>query len=306
MTIDCLFGINQNLRHIMGEFVIPPPPDIRDTMSNLYSLPVDQLRQTEGAIDDFLVFRAALEQGEIRAAQRNRYGIWITDPRVKQGILVGFRLGDNVSMSNPEETLQFVDKRTYPVRSFRHDDGVRLVPGGTSVRSGAYVGEGVVIMPPAYVNVGAYVGNETMIDSHALVGSCAQVGERCHISAGAQIGGVLEPINANPCIIEDRVVMGANSSIVEGVILREGVVLGSGVNLTSSTPVFDLVNETIHRSMHDSPLIIPEGAVVVQGSRRLDGNMLALDYGLSITVPIIKKYRDKKTDAKTALEEALR
>lgn len=253
----------------------------------------------------FEEFKAALRRGEIRAAEKGADGIWLTNAWVKKGILVGFKMGAMVDASKEGETLQFFDKDTYPLRPMDLSDRVRIVPGGSSVRDGSFIAPGTVLMPPCYVNAGAYVDEGTMIDSHALVGSCAQIGKRVHISAAAQIGGVLEPVNANPVIIEDDVLVGGNTGIYEGVIVRERAVIASGVVLTRSTPVFDLVNEKTLRSDADAPLEIPAGAVVVQGSREIKGGW-AEENGLSIYAPLIIKYRDKKTDAATLLEDYLR
>jgi 2,3,4,5-tetrahydropyridine-2-carboxylate N-succinyltransferase len=208
-------------------------------------------------------------------------------------------------MSFSGETFQFFDKDTYPLRPMNLDDKIRIVPGGSTVRDGSFVGENVVLMPPCYVNVGAYVGENTMIDSHALVGSCAQIGKRVHLSAAAQIGGVLEPINANPVIIEDDCLIGGNTGVYEGAIVRERAVLASGVILTRSTPVFDLVKNTVIKSDGEKPLEIPAGAVVVQGSRAITSGF-GKENGLSIYAPIIVKYRDERTDAATKLEDYLR
>ncbi len=253
----------------------------------------------------FNEFKAALNRGEIRAAERDGRGIWITNAWVKRGILLGFRMGAIVDMSPPDHTLQFLDKNTYPIHKFATDDRVRIVPGGSSIRDGAYLAPGVVCMPPMFVNAGAYVDEGTMIDSHALVGSCAQIGKRVHISAAAQIGGVLEPAGAIPVIIEDDVIVGGNCGVYEGAIVREGAVLASGTIITGSTPVFDLVRGTIYRRSADAPLEIPAGAVVVPGSRAINSDK-AREWGLSLYAPIIVKYRDEKTDAATQLEEALR
>jgi 2,3,4,5-tetrahydropyridine-2,6-dicarboxylate N-succinyltransferase len=253
----------------------------------------------------FREFKTALRQGEIRAAEKDADGNWQTNAWVKQGILVGFKMGKMVNMSFSSETFQFFDKDTYPLRPMNLDDKIRIVPGGTAIRDGSYVGENVVLMPPCYVNVGAYVDEGTMIDSHALVGSCAQIGKRVHLSAAAQIGGVLEPINANPVIIEDDVLVGGNTGVYEGAIVRERAVLASGVILTRSTPVFDLVNGTIIKSGIDKPLEIPAGAVVVQGSRQITSGF-GKENGLSLYAPIIVKYRDERTDAATKLEDYLR
>ena len=214
-------------------------------------------------------------------------------------------MGEMVTMSMSGETLQFFDKSTYPLRPMNLDDKVRIVPGGSSIRDGSFVAQNVVLMPPCYVNVGAYVDEGTMIDSHALVGSCAQIGKRVHLSAAAQIGGVLEPVNANPVVIEDDCLVGGNTGVYEGTIVREKAVLASGVILTRSTPVFDLVNNSIIKSDGEKPLEIPVGAVVVQGSRAIAGGF-GKENNLSIYAPIIVKYRDEKTDASTKLEDYLR
>ena len=253
----------------------------------------------------FSDFKTELREGRIRAAERDENGTWQTNAWVKRGILLGFKMGDIVTMSMSGETLQFFDKSTYPLRPMNLDDKIRIVPGGSAIRDGSFVGAGVVLMPPCYVNVGAYVDEGTMIDSHALVGSCAQIGKRVHLSAAAQIGGVLEPINANPVIIEDDCLIGGNTGVYEGVIVREKSVLASGVILTRSTPLFDLVNGTIIKSDGEKPLEVPAGAVVVQGSRQITSGF-GKENGLSIYAPIIVKYRDEKTDAATKLEDYLR
>lgn len=253
----------------------------------------------------FNEFKAALNRGEIRAAERDANGRWQTNAWVKRGILLGFRMGRIVDMSPPDHSLQFLDKNTYPVQNFSTKDRVRIVPGGSSIRDGAYLAPGVVCMPPMFVNAGAYVDEGTMIDSHALVGSCAQIGKRVHLSAAAQIGGVLEPAGAMPVIIEDDVIVGGNCGVYEGAIVRERAVLASGTIITGSTPVFDLVREQIYRRNADSPLEIPAGAVVVPGSRAIQSGK-AREWSLSLYAPVIVKYRDEKTDAATQLEEALR
>lgn len=250
-------------------------------------------------------FKAALRRGDIRSAERNADGNWNANAWVKQGILLGFRMGKMVEMSKPTETLQFFDKDTFPLRPMTLDDGVRIVMGGSAIRDGSYVAPGVVVVPPAYINVGAYVDEGTMVDSHVLVGSCAQIGKRVHLSAAAQIGGVLEPVGAVPVIIEDDVLVGGNTGVYEGTIVREGAVLASGVILTRSTPVFDLPNGRVIKSDGERPLEIPAGAVVVQGSRAITSGF-GKDNGLSIYCPIIVKYRDEKTDASTKLEDYLR
>jgi len=249
------------------------------------------------------LFLTELEKGTVRAAMRDEDGIWKAQPWVKQGILSAFRIGTITEY--PAASLSFIDKDTLPARRFKPQDGVRIVPGGSSVRRGAYIGKGVVMMPPAYVNIGAYVDDDTMIDSHALVGSCAQIGKRVHLSAAAQIGGVLEPVGNVPVVIEDDVVVGGNSGIYEGTIVRGRAVIGAGVVLTGSTPVYDLVRSQIYRRTADHPLEIPYGAVVVPGSRPMRG-AFAEQHGLQIAAPMIVKYRDEKTDSATALEEALR
>ncbi len=247
---------------------------------------------------------ALLERGDIRAARRDAEGTWHAVPWVKRAILLGFRIGRVVEMPG-QAPFHFLDKHTYPTREFRVENQVRIVPGGSTVRRGAYLAPNVVCMPPMYINVGAYVGRGTMVDSHALVGSCAQIGERVHLSAAAQIGGVLEPINASPVIIEDDVIVGGNCGVYEGTVVRAKAVLGAGVILTRGTPVYDLVKETVHRATGDQPLIIPEGAVVVPGARRVT-SAFGDAQGLSLQTPVIVKYRDDRTDAATALEAWLR
>ena len=266
------------------------------------------LTKSEFTADDrkvFEEFKAALRRGEIRAAEKDSDGNWQTNAWVKQGILLGFKMGAMVEMSKEGESFQFFDKETYPLRPMTLEDKVRIVPGGSTIRDGSYVAPGVVCMPPMYVNVGAFVDEGTMIDSHALVGSCAQIGKRVHISAAAQIGGVLEPVNANPVIIEDDCLIGGNTGVYEGVIVREKCVLASGVILTRSTPVFDLTNEKIYKSGDGTPLEIPAGAVVVQGSRQITSGF-GKENGLSLYAPVIVKYRDERTDAATKLEDYLR
>lgn len=250
-------------------------------------------------------FKLALRRGEIRSAEKAADGNWHANTWVKQGILLGFRMGRMVEMSQPTETLQFFDKDTFPLRPMSLDDGVRIVMGGSAIRDGCYVAPGVVVVPPAYINVGAYVDEGTMVDSHALVGSCAQIGKRVHLSAASQIGGVLEPVGAVPVVIEDDVMVGGNTGVYEGTIVRERAVLGTGVILTRSTPVFDLLNERVIKAGPESPLEIPAGAVVVQGSRAVT-NDFGKSNGLSIYCPIIVKYRDEKTDSSTKLEDYLR
>ena len=257
------------------------------------------------AMTAFLALRSAVESGEVRAASPDAGSAtgWRVNAWVKQGILLGFRLGGLEEL--PAGGLSFVDKSTFPVRHFGSGDGVRVVPGGSSIRSGTYVARGVVCMPPMYINAGAYVDEGTMVDSHALVGSCAQIGKRVHLSAGAQIGGVLEPVNAGPVVIEDDVLVGGNCGIYEGIIVRKGAVLAAGTILTRGTPVFDLVRGEVLRASGDLPLIIPENAVVVPGARAVTkGN--GQEWGLSLYAAVIVKYRDEKTDLSTTLEDLLR
>lgn len=255
------------------------------------------------AIKTIGLFLAELEKGTLRAAVRDEDGNWQAQAWVKEGILAAFRFG--VLAEFASGSLSFVDKDTIPPRRFRVADGIRIVPGGSSIRRGAYIAKGVVMMPPAYVNVGAYVDDDTMIDSHALVGSCAQIGKRVHLSAAAQIGGVLEPVGSLPVVIEDDVVIGGNSGIYEGTIVRTRAVIGAGVVLTGSTPVYDIVRGQVYRKTPERPLEIPFGAVVVPGARPVRGTF-AEEHGLHIATPMIVKYRDEKTDSGTALEEALR
>jgi 2,3,4,5-tetrahydropyridine-2-carboxylate N-succinyltransferase len=251
---------------------------------------------------DVLRLLDALERGELRAAYRAEDGSWRPNPEVKEGILAAFRLG--IETESSAGCLPFRDRDTLPARSTL-PEGVRVVPGGTALRRGCYLARGVVVMPPAYVNVGAYVDEGTMIDSHALVGSCAQVGKKVHLSAAAQVGGVLEPVGARPVVIEDEVFVGGGVGIYEGVLVRRRAVLAAGVILTGSSVVFDVVNETEIRGSSAEPLTIPEGAVVVPGTRPVSGGWAAR-HSLSVSAPIIVKYRDERTDGKTVLEEALR
>ena len=251
----------------------------------------------------FLDFRDALTAGKVRAAEK-RDGAWHANAWVKQGILLGFRLGELREMGSPQ-SLSFVDKDTFPARVFHLEDKVRLVPGGSAVRTGAFVAPSVVCMPPMYINVGAYVDEGTMVDSHALVGSCAQIGKRVHLSAAAQIGGVLEPVNASPVVIEDDVLVGGNCGVYEGTQVLARAVLGAGVILTRATPLYDLPRGVVHRASLDSPLIVPEDAVVVPGSRAVSQGK-AQEWGLSLYAPVIVKYRDEKTGASVELEDLLR
>ena len=257
------------------------------------------------AMAAFLDLRSAIESGEVRAASPDAASPtgWRVNAWVKQGILLGFRLGALEEMALAG--LSFVDKHTFPARHFTAGDGIRLVPGGSSVRAGAYVARGVVCMPPMYINAGAYVDEGTMVDSHALVGSCAQIGKRVHLSAAAQIGGVLEPVNASPVVIEDDVLVGGNCGVYEGTIVRKGAVLAAGTILTRGTPLFDMVKGEALRAAGDMPLIVPENAVVVPGARALTKGK-GQEWGLSLYAPAIVKYRDDKTDLSATLEDLLR
>jgi len=255
------------------------------------------------ALAAFAELRGQLNRGQARAALPAAEG-WRTEVWVKQGILLGFRLGALEAHPSPAP-FSFLDKGTLPTRAFSPSDKVRVVPGGTTIRDGAYLAPGVILMPPAFVNIGAYVDEGTMIDSHALVGSCAQVGRRVHLSASAQIGGVLEPVGATPVIVEDDALIGGNCGVYEGTRIGRGAVLAAGVVLTRSTPVYDLVRECIHRATADQPLLIPAGAVVVPGARAVTRGK-GPEWGLSLATPVIVKYRDGKTDAATALEAWLR
>ncbi len=250
----------------------------------------------------FAELRDLLTRGQVRAAEK-RDGRWLANIWVKQGILLGFRLGELAEMGGGD--LSFVDKDTFPARRFGVQDRVRVVPGGSSAREGAYVAPGVICMPPMYINVGAYVDEGTLIDSHALVGSCAQIGKRVHLSAAAQIGGVLEPVNAAPVIVEDDVLIGGNCGVYESTQVRARAVLGAGTILTRSTPLYDLVRGEVYRAEADRPLIVPENAVVVPGARAVTRGKAA-EWGLSLYAPVIVKYRDEKTDRGAALEELLR
>ena len=262
----------------------PAPPDAAQVIEALLSL---------------------LESGSLRAASHDADGTWRAVAWVKQGILLAFRFGTIADMSPASGVFSFVDKATVPPQRFDVGSGVRVVPGGSTIRRGAHIGAGVVCMPPMFVNVGAWVGEGTMIDSHALVGSCAQIGARVHLSAAAQIGGVLEPVGATPVVIENDVVVGGNCGVYEGTVVRERAVLGAGVVLTRGTPVYDLVNKTVYRGSAEAPLEIPAGAVVVPGARAVN-TPWDPELGLSVQTPVIVKYRDERTDLATALEAWLR
>lgn len=263
--------------------------------------PRDQARQA------FTALRAALSDGTVRAAQPDPAspGGWKVNAWVKRGILLGFRFGDVIDMSADHGRWPFFDKDTLPLKSIGAWSAVRLVPGGSTVRDGAWLGRGVICMPPMFVNIGAYVGDETLIDSHALVGSCAQIGSRVHLSAAAQIGGVIEPVGALPVIVEDDVLVGGNCGVYEGTIVKRRAVLAAGTVLTASTPLYDLANDRIIEPVAGQPLVVPEGAVVVPGTRPVTSGR-GREWGLSVATPIIVKYRDEKTSARTALESWIR
>jgi len=275
---------------------------LREQIEALAARPANEFTRDDRAVFDEL--KRALNRGEVRAAERAENGKWIVNSWVKQGLLLGFRMGVVTDMSDGEN-LKFFDKDTYPGRPTKIEDNVRIVPGGSTIRDGAYIAPGVVCMPPMFVNAGAYVDEGTMIDSHALVGSCAQIGKRVHISAAAQIGGVLEPVGAVPVIIEDDVLVGGNCGVYEGAIVRERAVLGSGTILTGSTPVYDLVRGEVYQRDKDGPLEIPAGAVVVPGARAVTTER-GRNWGLSLYAAIIVKYRDEKTDTAVQLEDYLR
>ena len=260
---------------------------------------------TPAHFEIFATFQTALNEGRVRAAEPDTGSPtgWRVNAWVKKGILLGFRMGTNVDMS--VGSLSFRDKSTFHVQQFDGGKNIRIVPGGSSVRNGAYLGQNVTCMPPMYINAGAYVDDGTMIDSHALVGSCAQVGKRCHISAASQIGGVLEPVGALPVIVEDDVLVGGNCGIYEGTIVKRRAVLGTGTILNRSTPVYDLVRHTIHRATDDSPLVVPEDAVVIAGTRAIT-NGPGKEWGISVYTPVIVKYRDEKTGTRIQLEDLLR
>lgn len=274
---------------------------LRERIEALAARESNEFTRDDRAVFDEL--KHALNRGEVRAAEKNSEGKWIVNAWVKQGLLLGFRMGVITDMSDSER-FKFFDKDTYPARPTKLDDNVRIVPGGSTIRDGAYIAPGVVCMPPMFVNAGAYVDEGTMIDSHALVGSCAQIGKRVHISAAAQIGGVLEPVGAVPVIIEDDVLVGGNCGVYEGTIVRERAVLATGTTLTGSTPVYDLVRGEIYQRT-TTPLEIPAGAVVVPGARAVTTE-LGRNWGLSLYAAIIVKYRDEKTDSAVRLEDYLR
>lgn len=276
------------------------PSDLRDRITDLLESNTPDPDAAEAAVEDLI---NALNQGTVRAAAPDASGTWQAHRWVKEGLLLGFQIGSMADYS--VEHFPFFDKHTYPLKPLSKADEVRLVPGGSSIRTGSYVAPSVVCMPPMYINVGAYVDEGTMVDSHALVGSCAQIGSNVHLSAATQIGGVLEPVNATPVVVEDEAFVGGGCGIYEGCVVREGAVLAPNVQLTASTRLYDLVNATVITGTDDQPLEVPERAVVVPGTRRASGNF-AKDHGLSLYAPIIVKYRDEATDAATALEDSLR
>src|SRR3954449_1013829 len=274
---------------------------LQEQIESLFEMPASDLGDDAKAA--FAEFKTELNSGRVRAAEKID-GDWRVNTWVKKGILLGFRLGTLVDLSI-NKNFHFYDKHTYPLKDVTTEDGVRIVPGGSSIRDGCYIGRGVTCMPPMYINAGAYVDDGTMVDSHALVGSCAQVGTNCHISAASQIGGVLEPVGALPVIIEDDVLIGGNCGVYEGTIVKRRAVLGTGTILNRSTPVYDLVRQTVHKATDDEPLVIPEEAVVVAGSRAITSGP-GKDWGISLYTPVIVKYRDARTDTKIQLEDLLR
>jgi len=277
---------------------------LREIINRLYEIPVEKIARDD-ALKVIAELKEHLSSGDIRAASpSNGNGNWTVHPWVKKGIILAFRVG-RMREVPPDDTFRFFDKDTMDALPMSSKNDVRVVPGGTAVRNGSYLAPGVIIMPPSYVNIGAWVGSGTMIDSHVLVGSCAQIGAKVHLSAGTQVGGVLEPVNSSPVIIEDDVFVGGNCGIYEGALVRRRAVLGSGVILTGSTPVYDIPMKKIHRRKAGAPLTIPEGAVVLAGSRKT-GDAWAAEHRLSVYTPVIVKYRDERTDAATVLESCLR
>ena len=281
--------------------------DLQESIERLYAAGANAPRSE--ARDVFAGLRAALSEGRARAAEPDGGSAagWKVNAWVKRGILLGFRFGAivDVQLSTGQQRWPFLDKDTLPLKSISSESGVRIVPGGSSVRDGAYLGRGVICMPPMYINIGAYVDADTLIDSHALVGSCAQIGSRVHVSAAAQIGGVLEPVGALPVIVEDDVLIGGNCGVYEGTIVKRRAVLAAGTILTGSTPLYDLPRDRVIEPVAGEPLIVPEGAVVVPGSRPVSSGR-GREWGLSLATPIIVKYRDEKTSARTALETWIR
>jgi len=281
------------------------PLPLASRIEELFDRPPEKYSEEHRTL--FQQFKNALNSGAVRAAEpdvRLRTG-WRVNAWVKKGILLGFRMGSIVEMGPYPTAQPFLDKSTYPVKTIHLNEGVRLVPGGSSIRDASFVARGVVCMPPMFINVGAYVDENTMVDSHALIGSCAQIGKNCHISAGAQIGGVIEPIGAIPVIVEDDVMIGGNCGVYEGTIVKRRAVLGTGTILNRSTPVYDLVRDAIYTPTDDDPLVIPEQAIVVPGAREVK-HPSGAKWGLSLYAAVIVKYRDEKTDARVRLEEFLR
>ncbi|MFZ0878388.1 MAG: 2,3,4,5-tetrahydropyridine-2,6-dicarboxylate N-succinyltransferase [Candidatus Acidiferrales bacterium] len=276
--------------------------DLAARIEELFARAPESLRDAGEAFQVFDALKLALNEGRVRAAEPSADG-WKVNAWVKKGILLGFRIGRVVAFD--DNLFTFSDKHTFPPQRISPDQRVRIVPGGTSIRDGAYLAPGVTVMPPSYVNVGAYVGEDTMIDSHVLVGSCAQIGRRVHLSAGAQIGGVLEPVGSLPVIIEDDVLVGGNSGIYEGTIVKRRAVLGTGTILNRSTAVYDTVRGEVYAGTEEKPLEIPEEAVVVSGARPISSG-IGKEWGLSVYAPVIIKYRDAKTESKAQLEELLR
>src|SRR5579863_3556858 len=262
---------------------------------------------TENHFDLFQRFKQALNAGDVRSAEpdASAHSGWRVNAWVKKGILLGFRMGAIVDMSIDPARQPYFDKATWPVKRLTAESAVRVVPGGSSIRDGCFIGRSVTCMPPMYINAGAWVGDGTMVDSHALIGSCAQIGKNCHVSAAAQIGGVLEPVGALPVIVEDDVLVGGNCGVYEGTVVKRRVVLGSGTILTRSTPVYDVVRGEVYTATDDEPLVIPEGAVVVAGSRPIARGH-GKDWGISLYTPVIVKYRDSKTESRIQLEDLLR
>ena len=281
------------------------PLPLASQIEKLFDCPPAKYSEEHRAL--FQQFKNALNSGAVRAAEpdaRARTG-WRVNAWVKKGILLGFRMGSIVEMGPYPTAQPFLDKSTYPVKTIHRNEGVRLVPGGSSIRDASYVARGVVCMPPMFINVGAYVDENTMVDSHALIGSCAQIGKNCHVSAGAQIGGVIEPVGAMPVIVEDEVMIGGNCGVYEGTVVKQRAVLGTGTILNRSTPVYDLVRDAIYTATDDEPLVIPEQAIVVPGAREVK-HPAGAKWGLSLYAAVIVKYRDEKTDARVRLEEFLR
>lgn len=279
--------------------------ELQDQIEDLFNSKPESYGDSAWAA--FTRFLELLNEGAIRAAQpdSSQPSGWRVNSWVKKGILLGFRLGSIVAMAGNDSGSQFFDKSTYPLKQFTAGDGIRIVPGGSSVRTGCFLGRGVTCMPPMYINAGAYVGEGTMVDSHALIGSCAQIGAHCHISAASQIGGVLEPVGALPVIVEDNVLVGGNCGVYEGTVIKQRAVLGTGTILNRSTPVYDLVRSEVYRATDEQPLTIPEAAVVVAGSRAIQHGP-GKDWGISLYTPVIVKYRDAGTDVKVQLEDLLR